>query len=151
LSALMGVAGGADPLHVVEQNFFAMGQSTPVAGATRNMITVTLISTTGLAATDVVTISGLSGAVGPTSATDAATLFSVDGGNSGHSAFYAGAWDNTNKKLRLTVATGQTVDKKKEYRFSFALANPGTEQGSPPVSIEAWMPVAKRRKSPCLQ
>merc|ERR1719199_1050760 len=55
------LSGTTDPLNVIVQHYFAIGQSNPAAGATNNEITVTLVFAVALAASDTVTISGLTG------------------------------------------------------------------------------------------
>ena len=133
-SALNGVANGANPFVVVVPAFTTkkIGQSTKTAGAT-NRITVTLVSATALQVGDTVTISGLTGAV-------AAYGLSLTG--RGHTMFKdaagtqsKGNWDNTNKKLTLTVHIALVAGT--SYVFAFDVKNPTAAQSAQTVQIAA--------------
>ena len=142
---LHGVCGGADPLKVVEQNYFAIGQSSPVAGAA-NTLTVTIVTTKPLVQDDTVTISGLTGAIATNgdglalSQVCAAVGAGCPAINTGDAMFKdgggapkKGTWDNTAMKLTLKVAAAGGLVAKTEYKFSFVVTNPAAAQASPDV------------------
>jgi ABC-type xylose transport system permease subunit len=134
-SALLGVINGANPLIIVVPTFSvkSIQQSTPVAGAA-NTMTVTLTANVNLEPTSVVTITGLTGAV----ATGPITLAGTDAGRfSDGTTPSRGVWDNTAKKLTLTVQTGQTLTAATPYTFAFVVTNPGAAQDAATPSIAA--------------
>jgi hypothetical protein len=140
-TALFGVANGYDPLLVVVPTFRTanIGQSTPLAGAA-NTITVTIVTDVNLlhSGTSVVTITGLTGASATTGA-----IALIDKGNDGETVFWdgitqgKGAWDDSQKKLTLTVFTGQTLTAATPYTFAFVVTNPGAAQDAATPNIAA--------------
>jgi len=114
----------------------AIGQSTPIPGAT-NRITVTLISDTDLLAASgsIVTISGLSTAIAsnPMPLLDVgdhgAMIFS-DGMTGGHGIWNVGT-------LTLTIHSAATLSAGTTYVFAFDITNPATANTSPTIYIEA--------------
>jgi hypothetical protein len=139
-TALMGVANGANPLEVKLQNFFAIGQSTPVASAANNEITVTLIFSVALAEVDRVTISGLTGT--QTAGTDMA-LADASGGRNDHQTFrdvdgkVVSKGDWVQSTGTLTLESVGNLNAGRMLRFKFLVTNPAEAQASPAVSIAA--------------
>ena len=101
--ALQGVRDGSDPLTVVLPfTTKAIGQSTPVAGAT-NTITVTMSTDQSLQAGDTVTISGLTG-----SQTSTVCFLAVNDEACGNGLLGGeGNWNQDTGTLKLTIADGQ--------------------------------------------
>jgi hypothetical protein len=140
------VANGANPLEVVVRDYFAIGQSTPLAGSD-NVITVTLIFRVPLAAGDTVTISGLTGtqtadAIG----SNGLILNDASGvGNDDHLKFSTvspkevgrGDWVKTSGTL--TMECMGAVAALTELRFNFTVTNPEAAQESPDMSIAATL------------
>ena len=114
----------------------AIGQSTPVPGAT-NTITVTLVSDTALtaAANSAVTISGLSGA------SASASVNLLDAGNDGETIFSDGTDQSKGSfstgTLTLFLYTGQTLAAGTTYTFGFEITNPSGTSTSPTINIAA--------------
>merc|ERR1719199_2123350 len=137
-TALGGVANGANPLVVVVPAFTtkAIGQSTNAAGHT-NTITVTLQPNIPLAVGDTVTISALTNAVATNgnglALTGADKAKFKDGANPPVPS--KGTWDNTNKKLTLTV--NSALDAGTSYVIAFDVTNPAATQSAAAPSIAA--------------
>ena len=131
-SALYGVANGTDPLTVVVPTFStkAIGQSTPVSGAT-NTITVSLAADIDLAAgasATSVTITGLAGSATSTTSSLALATAACD---------KFGATGDWHSDGTLTLTLAATLAANTECVISFALTNPSAAQASPAVSVGA--------------
>jgi trimeric autotransporter adhesin len=129
-TALYGVSNGADPLTVVVPSFSlkSIQQSTPVSGATNNMLTVSLTANFNLATGSTVTITGLTGSQTVTSASLTVSSTSSQLGTSG-------AWTQSPGELVLTASGGTTSET--ACVVTFTLTNTATAQSSPAVSVSA--------------
>lgn len=124
--------GLAKPLQVLGSSLVsaAIGQSTPLPGAT-NTITTTLVPGVDMSGSDVaVTLAGLIG-----SATSTGTVTISDVASSGAVAVFgsSAAFDADLGSLTLTGASG-TLNAGQPYIFSFPLTNPA-DATSPPTTV----------------
>ena len=130
-TAVLGVPDGANPLRVVVPDFDVktIRQSNP-ASNTSNKITVTLDTNYDLGVGSTVTISGLTGTLGPS-----ATNISIATHYSTKFFGTSAAWNQTTGTIVLQAVSKMTSSDVLDV--SFIVTNPAEDQNSPTISIAA--------------
>eukprot|EP00961_Rhodomonas_salina_P120390 1620174-Rhodomonas_salina.1 len=132
---LLGVAGGTNPLRVLQPRFTAknMSQTTPAANQ-QNTILVYLETNVDLLSGTVIEISGLTGAVASSGgiALDTNVFCSTQSSQAG-----VGSWNAQTSTMSIRVCDGQEMSALNNLTFSFIITNPPFGQASPAISISA--------------
>merc|ERR1719199_1551302 len=134
---MTAAAGDAAPLKTdAVANYFAIGQSNLVGGATNNIMTVTIILAAALKDGDAVVISDLKGAE---TADGDLTLDGADKAKfiKAGTTDNKGVWAKNAGTLTMEVAADLAAGT--QYVFTFQLTNPATAPTAPAPKLEATL------------